>query len=130
MVHTIKTTLQLAGIHQQCLLITPPPPPLHPPPTPQLYLHGVVVQAERAFARLCPGDPFWPPPPQPDDEGEYQAELLRAAASAVTGKTNDTQEQDAPEQEAEGATSVTGGQEEGADPVPPQEEGSREEVEK
>eukprot|EP00904_Undaria_pinnatifida_P006085 jgi/Undpi1/2606/HiC_scaffold_13.g05985.m1 len=31
-------------------------------PSQELYLHDVVVKAESAFNRLCPGEPFWPPP--------------------------------------------------------------------
>lgn len=55
-----------------------------PPPLPQLYLHNVVVQAERDFARLFPGEPFWPPPAGQGEDGDDQAEMLEAAASAVT----------------------------------------------
>eukprot|EP00903_Cladosiphon_okamuranus_P013595 g12662.t1 len=98
----------------------------------ELYLHGVVVQAERAFARLCPGKPFWPPPPRPDDEDEYQVELLRAAVSAVSDKTKDAQEPDPPQEEGgRGATGVDGEEggegeedEEAAGPLPSQEEGA------
>ncbi|CAM9323865.1 unnamed protein product [Scytosiphon promiscuus] len=52
----------------------------------ELYQHDVVVQAERAFARLCPGKPFWPTAvgDEENEEDDDQAEMLRAAASAVT----------------------------------------------
>lgn len=50
----------------------------------QLYLHEVVAEAERAFSRLCPGKPFWPPPGVGQkDEDDDQAEMLRAVASTV-----------------------------------------------
>lgn len=123
------------------------PLPTSSPPCPllplQLYMHGVVVQAERAFARLCPGEPFWPPPPEPDDDDD-QAEMLRAAASAVAAKTDGGgQEQDRPEAAGGRVGGVTSaareeeageegegevGEEEAA-PVPPQEEGAPEEGE-
>lgn len=52
-------------------------------------MHDVVVKAESAFGRLCPGEPFWPPPSKTGpghsgDDGDDQAEMLRAAASTVT----------------------------------------------
>ncbi|CAM9267647.1 unnamed protein product, partial [Ectocarpus sp. 13 AM-2016] len=53
-------------------------------PGQELYLHDVVVQAERDFARLFPGEPFWPPPAGQGEDGDDQAEMLEAAASAVT----------------------------------------------
>ncbi|CAN0458938.1 unnamed protein product, partial [Ectocarpus sp. 8 AP-2014] len=53
-------------------------------PGQELYLHDVVVQAERDFARLFPGEPFWPPPAGQGEDGDDQADMLEAAASAVT----------------------------------------------
>ncbi|CAN0401604.1 unnamed protein product, partial [Ectocarpus sp. 12 AP-2014] len=59
-------------------------------PGQELYLHDVVVQAERDFARLFPGEPFWPPPAGQGEDGDDQAEMLEAAASAVTTSGVDT----------------------------------------
>ena len=55
-------------------------------------MHDVVVKAESAFGRLCPGEPFWPPPSKTGpgyngDDDDDQAEMLRAAASTVTAVT-------------------------------------------
>lgn len=54
----------------------------------QLYLHEMVVEAERAFARLCPGAPLWPPPATDEDEEDDQAEMLKAVASTVQERSN------------------------------------------
>ncbi|CAN0370420.1 unnamed protein product, partial [Ectocarpus fasciculatus] len=62
-------------------------------PGQELYLHDVVVQAERDFARLFPGEPFWPAPAGQGEDGDDQAEMLEAAASAVTTAGGDADEE-------------------------------------
>lgn len=59
------------------------------------------MEAERAFSRLCPGEPFWPPPAADQDEDDDQAEMLKAVASTV-------QDSDGGEKDTAGGTADKG----------------------
>lgn len=70
------------------------------------------MEAERAFSRLCPGEPFWPPPAADPDQDDDQAEMLKAAASTVqdnhgSGKDTKVGSAERSEGDAEGQTTGT-----------------------